>query len=356
MLPSNASKRPAWFKPREDGNETGVAAKETRSKVEYLLTAMEFPKNQKMLDNPNVWIGDTGASVHMTPGRGGMHHVEKAGQGDAITMGNGKSEDTAVIGNIDGRLCDKNGNVLNDEKISDVTHLPKGKYNLFSITKLQNDGWTLGGNADTIWLTKGNIEIKFDIKIPAPKGVLYAMYHERKTEIAAPTTVIPGTEAGTANVTNIQTPKRMSVKKAHDMLGHINEKAVRKTVIALGWELTRRTLGVCEPCTEAKAKLKNLPQHPEAPLSTKDEKRIYLDITTIKKTKKGPKVYKGNWRIIVDERTQLKFSNFFDTKNGMVKDTCEQLHRWKESGCGTEIIPLDKCRRKQTIATDIAKC
>jgi hypothetical protein len=98
---------------------------------------MEFPKNQKFRDNPNMWIGDTGACVHMTPHRGGMHHVKKAEQVDAITMDRGKSEDAAVIRNIDGRLCDKNGNVLNDAKISDVTHLPKGKYNLFSITKLQ---------------------------------------------------------------------------------------------------------------------------------------------------------------------------------------------------------------------------
>jgi hypothetical protein len=97
-----------------------------------------------LLDNPNVWIGDTGASVHMTLHRSGMHDVKKARQVDAITMGNGKSEEAAVIGNIEGRLCDKNGNVLNYAKISDVTHLPQGKYNLFSITKLQNDGWTDG--------------------------------------------------------------------------------------------------------------------------------------------------------------------------------------------------------------------
>jgi hypothetical protein len=57
-----------------------------------------------------------GASVHMTPHRGRMHHIKKAGQVDAITMGNGKSEDATVIGNMDGRLCDKNGNVLNDAK------------------------------------------------------------------------------------------------------------------------------------------------------------------------------------------------------------------------------------------------
>jgi hypothetical protein len=191
-------------------------------------------------------------------------------------------------------LCDKNGNVLNDAKITDVTHLPEGKYNLFSITKLQNEGWILSGDANAIWLTKGDVEIKFDIKIPTSKGVLYAMCHQRDTEIAAPTVV--ALNLTTPAVTAIApTPKQMSIKKAHNMLGHINEKAVRKTALALGWELTKGTLGVCEPCTEAKAKQKNLPRHPHTPPSTKDESRIYLDITTIRKTKNGPKVYKGNW-------------------------------------------------------------
>jgi hypothetical protein len=129
------------------------------------------------------------------------------------------------------------------------------KYNLFSITKLQNDGWMLGENADAIWLTKEDIEIKFDIKILTPKGVLYAMYHQCNTEIAAPTVATPN--AGAASVEAIiPTPKRMLVKKAHDMIGNINEKAVRKTAIALGWELTCVTLDMCAPCTDAKAKQK----------------------------------------------------------------------------------------------------
>jgi hypothetical protein len=100
MLLSNASKRPAWFKPQEDGTETGAVATETGNKVEYLLMAMEFPTDQKFLDNPNVWIGDTGASVHMSPYRSGMHDLKKAKSVDAITMANGSSEDATVIGNI----------------------------------------------------------------------------------------------------------------------------------------------------------------------------------------------------------------------------------------------------------------
>jgi hypothetical protein len=99
--------------------------------------------------------------------------------------------------------------------------------------------------------------------------------------------------------------------------------------------------GICYNCQK--------PGHPEAPPSTKDESRIYLDIATIKNTKNGPKVYKGNWRIMVDERTQLKSSDIFDTKNGMVEETCEQLHRWKESGRGAKIIRLDNAGENQLL-------
>jgi hypothetical protein len=45
-----------------------------------------------------------------------MHDVKKAKPVDAITMANGSSEDATVIGNINGRVCDKNGNVLTMRK------------------------------------------------------------------------------------------------------------------------------------------------------------------------------------------------------------------------------------------------
>jgi hypothetical protein len=35
---------------------------------------------------------------------------------------------------------------------------------------------------------------------------------------------------------------------------------------------------------------------------------------------------------MVHERTQLKFSNFFKMKNGMVEPTCEQFQKWKQNG------------------------
>jgi hypothetical protein len=46
------------------------------------------------------------------------------------------------------------------------------------------NGWTLGGDKDSIWLTKDEMKIEFDIKIPTTKGMLFTMYHERDTEKA----------------------------------------------------------------------------------------------------------------------------------------------------------------------------
>jgi hypothetical protein len=38
--------------------------------------------------------------------------------------------------------------------ITDVSHLPEGNFNLFSLTRLQKKRWTLSGNADYIKLQK----------------------------------------------------------------------------------------------------------------------------------------------------------------------------------------------------------
>jgi hypothetical protein len=54
---------------------------------------------------------------------------------------------------------------------------------LFSVTKLMKQGWTQGGDAKALWLDKGDQNLKFDIKIDTPKGMLFAIYIKRNTEI-----------------------------------------------------------------------------------------------------------------------------------------------------------------------------
>jgi hypothetical protein len=51
-----------------------------------------------------------------------------------------------------------------------------------------------------------------------------------------------------------------------------------------------------------------------------------------------PKPY---WRIIVDKRTQLKFSDSFSSKSGMIEPTYILINKWIASGKNIKIIRWD---------------
>jgi hypothetical protein len=71
-------------------------------------------------------------------------------------------------------------------------------------------GWKMGGNENAIWIKSGDRRISFDIVIPTPKGVLYAMYMKHtggiKNEIANPSI------------------DKMTIQQAHEKCGHCNEE------------------------------------------------------------------------------------------------------------------------------------
>jgi hypothetical protein len=327
----NKNKRPANYKSKRNNGEQGNASIDGGSKIEYLLATsdglMSFPLSQKMLTDIDVWVADSAASVHTSPHDDGMTDVEEATDEDAITVGNGASVEAVKIGKISGMICDKHGNELNATTLLEVTHLPEGKFNLFSLSKMMKDGWTLGGNYATgITIQKGNKKVTFDLKINTRKGVVFAVYLKRNKEVA-----------------NVMTDivKHMGIMEAHDKIGHGDERSTRKAAEALDIVITRGTMQPCEACTIAKAKQKNVPKESEHVKAIDGERRIFLDISTIKKVKNGPSVTKPNWRIMVDEKSSLKFSEFFQTKDGMVEPTCEQLHKWKEAGIPVKFIRMD---------------
>ena len=58
--------------------------------------------------------------------------------------------------------------------------------------------------------------------------------------------------------------------------------------------------------------------------------RIFIDISSVKNREFSEleQTSRPYWRILVDEKTQLKFSDFYETKIGMVEPTCELFSRW----------------------------
>ena len=172
----NKDKRPANY---TIPGEQGAAAVETGSRVELLLCTMDFQTEIELLNDPDVWIGDTGATVHMSPHKGGMTNVRQGSKEDAVTMGNKQVEQATEIADIPGMVCDKNGNKLHRTILKDVAIVPNSGYNLFSLTKMMSDGWILIGEKNSLKLKKDDTEINFDIAIPTPRGMIYAMKIKR---------------------------------------------------------------------------------------------------------------------------------------------------------------------------------
>jgi hypothetical protein len=326
----NANKRPANYKKK--GSETGAAAADG-NRIEFLLgnvdSGLTFPKIQKFLRDPNVWIADSAATVHSTPHDQGFRNLKKVSEDDAITVANGKTEGASKVGDLPGMICDQYGNAKGESVLTEVTHLPQGVFNLFSLTRMQMRGWTLTGNDKKITLKKDGAEVNFDIVIPTPKGAIFALYFKRHE----------GEINGVS--TTLSSKTRMTIQQAHERLGHCHEDMVRKIAKTLDWEIVRGTLQPCAACAAAKAKQKNVIKESEHQPTTKPGERMFLDLASVKPRKDGPTTKKPNWRILVDEATQLKFSDFYDTKSGMVEPTCEKLHKWREAGKPVKYLRLD---------------
>jgi hypothetical protein len=212
-----------------------------------------------------------------------MSDSKQAVANDSITVGNGANEPAAQVTSIVRMMCDKHGNKLFSTKLMEVTHLPSGKFNLFSLTRMQNQGWfLLNGNKEAVWLTKGKQMVTFDMVILTNKGLLFAVYFKRGAKV-------------TVAVTDLK-PEQMSIDKAHQKLRHSNETATRKVATAIGYDLTRGVMKVCEACTMAKAKQKNVPKTSDHEPAQSNGHRVFLDIATIKKTSRNRQpVNKSNW-------------------------------------------------------------
>ena len=217
----HSEKAPKWYKEKKP-SETGAAGVDGGSNegVEILLMAKDvektFPDVAELLKDPNIWIGDTGASTHVTNNANGMLNLRNDSGG--ITMGNAKVEQATQVGDLPGTVCDKNGYQKSSVILKDVNVVPTSAFNLFSVSKLLKNGWNLSGTKESLVLSKGKSSVTFDIVINTPKGMIYATYLRRGSEVSGA-------------VTDVRT--KMSLKQAHERLGHIGKDDVRKTAKAV---------------------------------------------------------------------------------------------------------------------------
>jgi hypothetical protein len=204
MLKKNKEKRPDWFDPvkynknnnsndnnnNSDSNssnnsvnnvEMGAFGRGTSGQndgPEQLLTGLSILKNMKLLEYPNIWIADTGTTCDSTPHTKGAVNIRR-NSASGVIFGDGE---TMTRVHLPGVITNASGNELQSVKMCSVTHVKSAKLNLFSLTKQQEDGWILHGDSDTIWLTKEDKIVVFNIKIKTSKGMVFAMNIKQKEE------------------------------------------------------------------------------------------------------------------------------------------------------------------------------
>jgi hypothetical protein len=262
------------------------------NKGEVVLVGMEFPDSMRLLNDPNIWIGDTAASVHTSPYQHRMTPEGNAVKNGSITVGNGITDKTAMYGNISGTICNKQGTKVGRAKLTHVAHSPNMKFNLCYLSKFCQDGWEMKGNKDFLVMERNNQKIKFDIKVTTATGVVYCMYLQRDEEIA-------------------NAAVEYSINQAHERLGHLHEDATRATAIVLGIKLKRGIMKPCRSCTVAKAKQKNLNNVSKHKKCNTPGERMFLDLASFKPPKKGLVIPKPNRRLMVDECSNFKITHFF---------------------------------------------
>ena len=101
-----------------------------------------------ILSDPEIWIADTAATVHMLLHSKGLDNIKKIKRIDTITMGNGTQESVQEIADVIGHIRESQTNAGKNIRIQDVSILSSGHFNLFSILQMLNKGWQLADESD----------------------------------------------------------------------------------------------------------------------------------------------------------------------------------------------------------------
>jgi hypothetical protein len=97
----------------------------------------------------------------------------------------------------------------------------------------------------------------------------------------------------------------------------------------------------CRACTAAKAKQKNLTKVSNHVKSENPGERMFLDLAYFKTPRKGMVIPKPNWRLMVDESTNFKITDFYKKKNDMVEPTCIVIKQLKDKGREIKFLRMD---------------
>ena len=280
-----------------------------------LAETSEIPANIEMLNDDNVWVFDTGASNHFTKSNAGATNIRSS-----VKMSQGMTGNAVSNELMDLRLTQysKSGVRGHTVTLTDVCYNRKFKYNLFSPSRLLSKGWKMKGDGDSITMTSEceSYKFVFDIVIRTPKGAIYATILDREVE----TSLSEVQKKGKVK----DHPKKVTLAKAHELLGHCDIEKTRRAATRLGWQLSSGVMPPCSACAAGKAKQRNVPKVSERPRETKPGAMVSHDISTIG-DREGAKAPHKQWHLTVDNASMYCISEFFSNKDKFIEPFCKLL-------------------------------
>jgi Zinc knuckle len=388
-LPSNTATRPEYWrgpmgakpaeapKQYETGNVSvdhhgvdshcelsmviGHLNSEDMQSVDALLRTMGLS-----IDDPNVWIGDTGATTHNTAYIECSTNHRNATAADHIVGVTGPPAEAKSIIDIHCQVV--NDGVIKYIKLKDVAYVPNSRYNLFSLTKQMTSGWIIGGDREVgIVMSKGGVKLHFDKTVHTPKGVLYVAVLKRRkakdevlNEGTKEQSIVEdqcekyesGASQGVEYGGVALTVKPITINTAHAMCGHMGHVETKEICDHYGQPITKRGFRQCVRCGKAKAKQLTVQQNKEEHIvAGPDKHRIFIDTSSVKHgSGKKTLMSKPYWLLIVVEFVNYKVSIFLKRKSDLPETACEMVHQLQTAGVNIKYVRLDNAGENMVFA------
>ena len=307
-------------------------AQENTNNAKEAAFMSQETKDQEEKNLEKIWIGDTGATCHMTNSREGLFDIQPISS--SVIFGNGERLTATHVGNKRGLVKQKDGT----EKpivLTKVKYVPKLACNLFSITAALKNGCRLEGNNQVIKIKKGRQEYLFDHKINKGKGTLYGIRivnkrHQEKNK-------------GSGDYS------MCSMDRIHAKLGHPSVEITKATASKLNLKV-KGEMSKCEHCDIAKMRKKNISK---TTLNRADKPgdRVYMDISSIKYPSAGGSKF---WVIFLDDCSDFVFGTYMKKKSDLAVEGIKLINQMKNNfGVTIKRIRCDNAGENKSLEKEI---
>ena len=283
---------------------------------------------EKRIENneaSHIWIGDTGATCHMTNSKMGMMNLQPISS--SIIFGNGERLEATHIGDMRGTVKQKDGTETSI-CLTKVKFVPQLTCKLFSITAALKHGCEMHGSQKMIKITKGKNEYKFDHKIKNGKGTLYGIQINQKKNDSA----------------------LLTMNELHEQLGHPSAEITKATAQKLQLKLTDHKMKKCEHCDIGKIKKKNINKKPLDRAKEPGE-RVYMDISSIKYSSAGGSKF---WVLFVDDFSDFLFGTYMKKKSDLAAEGIKLIKKMRNNfGVIIKTIRCNNAGENKTLEKEI---